>query len=102
MLARNWRDAGKMKITPEMVEAGVDQLMGREDDAWEDVCQDVFEAMLLAAQTPLSTLRCPPESLEVFREARRVRANQRERLQAPSFVSVSLPFRERFARSQTS
>src|ERR1700727_40054 len=58
------REAGAIEITPEMVVAGANEIIGRKDDDPDEVCEDVFAAMLAAGQIQLTTPRLSPSIVE--------------------------------------
>lgn len=71
------RQAGaEIKITPEMVIAGSAELAGRQEDDADEICQDVFEAMLAAAEIQQSTPKLPLAAVRVLRLRQRPPASQ--------------------------
>jgi hypothetical protein len=66
------RIVGGMKITPEMVAAGAEMLPGREwpYENGDEVAQDVFIAMVQAAEANRPIARLSPEFLSAWRKAR--------------------------------
>jgi choline-glycine betaine transporter len=87
--ALNWiRDAlnlARMKITLEMVLAGSAELAVRDEDDTDEVCQDVFVAMLKAAGIQLPIVRFPLEEVSAYRSTPRLQEPQKAQpLDGPS------------------
>ncbi|HEY4846515.1 MAG TPA: hypothetical protein VIH87_01650 [Methylocella sp.] len=76
-----------MKITLEMVLAGSAELAGRDEDDTDEVCQDVFIAMLKAVGIQPPIVRFPLEEVSIYRSRPRLPEPQKARLlDGPSFL----------------
>ena len=85
--------ADTIKITPEMVVAGAAELADRADDPADEICQDVFAAMIAAAGIHQSISKLSLEAVEAHRLARRHASSRKVRppavSRASSWVDVS-------------